>query len=467
MDYNMWARQQQEGVARTWAALHREEDEIEHEEAVVVMLGQRLSQLRDRIQLSPRTHLDALLHQIAKDENRMLQSIDAVGARLAHEKAVFQREVQRISHSKANTSRSDRHTRAAWDYAEQIWRHEEAQVQERIERVSAMGMECRRRLAASARRRPSTAAVDAEPPAEELQRTPRERRQSTKTLHTSPPTKISSHVSSPPTTADRFIRERRPSNVVPSSAPAPAAPISSREFVRERRPSAAVPTSRPVTAAANVRPATAAARPYQPAEEKDISRPRERERERDRDRDRDRERDREREPRDRERERADREPRDRDRDRAERDRERAERAQERDHHRERTRSTVQSDDRMRTAAAWTAYECRWAGLQSPIPSAPTTPLTFHNVPWPVGFQPDSPRSLTPDRIKKFLLSPNHSPHRSPKERLKSALSLWRPEQWEDKWINSVEPSERDKVRYGVNVVAQCIGELLKDARSSH
>ncbi|ELU39538.1 hypothetical protein AG1IA_06432 [Rhizoctonia solani AG-1 IA] len=98
--------------------------------------------------------------------------------------------------------------------------------------------------------------------------------------------------------------------------------------------------------------------------------------------------------------------------------------------------------RMRLAAAWTAYECRWAGLQAPIPSAPTTPLTFHNVPWPVGFQPDSARSLTPDRIKKFLLSSSHSPHRSPKERLKSALSLWRPEQWEDKWINNVEPSER-------------------------
>lgn len=38
------------------------------------------------------------------------------------------------------------------------------------------------------------------------------------------------------------------------------------------------------------------------------------------------------------------------------------------------------------------------------------------------------------------------------------------EQWDDKWINIVEPSERDKVRYGVNVVAQCLGELLKETR---
>ncbi|KAG9121948.1 hypothetical protein FRC07_001870 [Ceratobasidium sp. 392] len=461
MDYNMWARQQHDGVTRTWAALRREEDEIEHEEAVVVALGQRLAQLRDRIQVSSRNHLDALLHQIAKDESRMLQSIDAVGARLAHEKAVFQREVQRIVHSKASTPRTDRHTRQAWDYAEQIWRHEESEVQARIDRVAAMGLDCRRRLAASARRRPSTAAADAELPSEELQRTPRERRQSTKTLHTPPQISKTPHAS-PPTTADRFIRERRPSAAVPlpipSSAPAPAAPISSREFVRERRPSAAVPTSRPVTAAAN-RPATAAAVPhsrsYQPAtvEEKETARPRERERERDRDRERERE-PREREPRERDRERE----RDRDRDR-ERDRDR-----DRDYHRERTKSSVQNDERMRTAAAWTAYECRWAGLQSPIPSAPTTPLTFHNVPWPVGFQPNSPGSLTPDRIKKFLLSPNHSPHRSPKERLKSALSLWRPEQWDDKWINIVEPSEREKVRYGVSVVAQCIGELLKETR---
>ncbi|QRV84524.1 hypothetical protein RhiJN_12540 [Ceratobasidium sp. AG-Ba] len=415
MDYNLWARQQQDSVARTWAALRREEDEIEREEAIVVTLGQRLAQLRDRIQVSPRTQLDALLHQIAKDETRMLASIDAVGARLAHEKAVFQREVQRIMHSKANTSRSDRHTRAAWDYAEQIWRHEESQIQERIDRVAAMGLDCRRRLAASARRRPSTAAVDAEPPAEELRTPPRERKPS--------------HAP-PPTTADRFMRERRPSNVVPSSAPAPVAPVASREFIRERRPSAAVPTSRPVTSAA--RPATAAAAPpTTPARTRPPTKrspdhraePRERDRERERDRDRDRE-----------------------------------------HRRERTRSSVQTEDRMRTAAAWTAYECRWAGLQAPIPSAPTTPLTFHNVPWPVGFQPDSPRSLTPDRIKKFLLSPNHSPHRSPKERLKSALSLWRPEEWDDKWMNNVEPSEREKVRYGVTVVAQCLGELLKEAR---
>lgn len=386
MDYNLWARQQHDGVARTWAALKREEDEIEREEAVVVALGQRLAQLRDRIQISPRSHLDALLHQISKDENRMLASIDAVGARLSHEKAVFQREVQRIMHSKSNTSRTDRHTRAAWDYAEQIWRHEEQSVQDRIDRVAAMGLDCRRRIGASAgRRRPSTAAHDAEAP-EDIR--PRERRQSSR-----------SAITTPPTTAHVFVRERRPS-AAPTPAP-PAAPA--REYTRERRPSAAVsPPTRSVTTAP--RPATAAAsphsRPYQTAEDKENIRPRERERERDRDRDRERER----------------EPRDRDR-----ERERGER--ERDP-RERTRSTIPTDERMRTAAAWTAYECRWAGLQSPIPSAPTTPLTFHNVPWPVGFQPDSPRSLTPDRIKKFLLSPNHSPHRSPKERLKSALSLW-------------------------------------------
>ncbi|KAF8593910.1 hypothetical protein BDV93DRAFT_460033 [Ceratobasidium sp. AG-I] len=117
---------------------------------------------------------------------------------------------------------------------------------------------------------------------------------------------------------------------------------------------------------------------------------------------------------------------------------------------------------MRTAAAWTAYECRWVSLEVPIPSAPTVPLTFHTIPWPVAFQPDSPRSLTPDRIKKFLLSPHHSPHRNPKERLKSALSRWRPEQWGEKWMNIVEPSERDKVRYGVAVVAQCLVELLEE-----
>lgn len=40
----------------------------------------------------------------------------------------------------------------------------------------------------------------------------------------------------------------------------------------------------------------------------------------------------------------------------------------------------------------------------------------------------------------------------------------RPDQWEDKWIHRVEPSEREKVWFAVYAVAQCIGELLKEAR---
>ncbi|KAH7337811.1 hypothetical protein B0J17DRAFT_629336 [Rhizoctonia solani] len=456
MDFNSWIRQQEENVARTWLALKREEDEIEHEEAVVVALGQRLSQTRDRIQVSPRAHIDSLMQHIAKDEARMLQSIDAVGARLAHEKNVFQKEIQRIAHSRANTSRTDRHTRQAWDYADRIWRAEEASIQERIDRVATMGLECRRRLAASStyspsRRRPSTTT---EPTPEE--REPLRQRERTKS------------------SADKFVRERKVSAgaVLVQREREPAAPVA-REFVRERRPSQAVPppSSRPVTAAA--RPATAgASRHYHPAEDS----PRERERDRESRRER-------REPR------PDREPREPSRDphreREHRTRERTRSNAVPTHHPSHSTSHLPStslpaashmpphlaahapahvsEDRTRLAAAWTAYECRWAGLQAPIPSAPTTPLTFHNVPWPVGFQPNSPGSLTPDRIKKFLLSSSHSPHRSPKERLKSALSLWRPEQWEDKWINSVEPSEREKVRYGVSVVAQCLGELLKEA----
>ncbi|GAB1520483.1 hypothetical protein RhiTH_003560 [Rhizoctonia solani] len=474
MDFNSWMRQQEEAVARTWHALKREEDEIEREEAVVVALGQRLSRARDTIQLSPRHRIDELMYSVAKDEARMLASIDAVGARLAHEKSVFQREIARITHSRANTPRTDRHTRQAWDYAERIWRAEEASIQERIDRVATMGIDCRRRLAASStysppRRRPSTTT---EPTPDER---PRERTKSS---------------------ASHFVRERRTSTGAVLVQPPAAVPVPA--YSRERRPSQAIPVApgpRPATSAA--RPSTAGASRHYPAVEDS---PRDRERERESKRGRAKPEKPEREERDRERDRE----RERERDR-DRDHEREHRREHRER-RERTRSTAappthhashstphlpapgtslpssshmpshpsvhhphphpaysSSEDRMRLAAAWTAYECRWAGLQAPIPSAPTTPLTFHNVPWPVGFQPDSARSLTPDRIKKFLLSSSHSPHRSPKERLKSALSLWRPEQWEDKWINNVEPSERDKVRYGVSIVAQCIGELLKEA----
>ncbi|CCO36651.1 hypothetical protein BN14_10793 [Rhizoctonia solani AG-1 IB] len=226
MDLNSWIRQQEEAVARTWHALKREEDEIEHEEAVVVGLGQRLSRARDAIQLSPRHRIDELMHSVAKDEARMLASIDAVGARLAHEKSIFQREITRISHSKANTPRTDRHTRQAWDYAERIWRAEEASIQERIDRVATMGIECRRRLAASStyspsRRRPSTAT---EPTPEE--REPPRTRERTKS------------------SANQFVRERKVSAGAVLVQPPPAAAPPPRDYTPNGRCIQALPRCR-------------------------------------------------------------------------------------------------------------------------------------------------------------------------------------------------------------------------------
>lgn len=297
MDYNLWARQQYDSVARTWAALRREEGKIELEEAVVVALGQRLTQLCERIEVSPRSRIDMLIHQITKDESRMLTSIEAVNTILQHEKSIFGRELQRIVYSRANTPRTDRHTRTAWDYAEKIWRAEVQGIQERIDRVAAASLDCRRRLAAASSHRPSTTAHEADLPAEETVRPPE-------------PRALKSDYDPPPMASDRFVRDRRPPTQ-PALAPAPT-----RKFVREQRPSAA--------------------------------------------------------------------------------------------ERERTRNTMASDERMCIAAAWAAYEYRWAGLQAPVPPAPIKPLTFHDIPRPAA---SPPRPLTPDNIKWFPLPPKHSHER--------------------------------------------------------
>ncbi|QRW25709.1 hypothetical protein RhiXN_10785 [Rhizoctonia solani] len=451
MDFNSWMRQQEEAVARTWHALKREEDEIEREEAVVVALGQRLSRARDTIQLSPRHRIDELMYSVAKDEARMLASIDAVGARLAHEKSVFQREIARITHSRANTPRTDRHTRQAWDYAERIWRAEEASIQERIDRVATMGIDCRRRLAASStysppRRRPSTTT---EPTPDER---PRERTKSS---------------------ASHFVRERRTSTGAVLVQPPAAVPVPA--YSRERRPSQAIPVApgpRPATSAA--RPSTAGASRHYPAVEDS---PRDRERERESKRGRAKPEKPEREERDRERER------ERDRDR---DHEREHRREHRER-RERTRSTAAPPPTTHPTRPRICPPPEHPSLR--LPTCPPTRRSITLTPTPPTLRPKTecasplpgqPTSAVGPASRPLFPRPPPHPSRStmshgqsasnpilhdpsPRTESKKCLSLWRPEQWEDKWINNVEPSERDKVRYGVSIVAQCIGELLKEA----
>ncbi|KAG8725555.1 hypothetical protein FRC09_011282 [Ceratobasidium sp. 395] len=200
-------------VTRTWAAFSRETDEIEHVDAAIFALEERLSQLRGLVESSPRTHLDAVRRQISKDENKILEYIDDIEARLVlvQEQVMFRRlQAQRIARLEADTPHSDPRARDARDRAETIWMREEAQIRQRINRMSAMRLEYHH-LATSAR---INATVDAEPPVEELQRTPS-------------PTDILSYTSSTtPIAAGQFVRERRPSNVIPSSVPASGDPTT-------------------------------------------------------------------------------------------------------------------------------------------------------------------------------------------------------------------------------------------------
>ncbi|KAG8763405.1 hypothetical protein FRC12_008565 [Ceratobasidium sp. 428] len=177
------------GVTRTWAALRRETDEIEHVDAAIFALEERLSEFRGLIKF---THLDAVLRAISEDENR----IDDIETRLTlmQKQTMFRRlQAQRITHSEADTPDSDPRARDAWDHAESIWVRE-ARILQLINRMSDMRLKYRYL-------------------AEELQ-------------HMPSPTEISSYASSAtPITADQFVRERRPSNIVPS-APASGNPTT-------------------------------------------------------------------------------------------------------------------------------------------------------------------------------------------------------------------------------------------------
>ena len=87
------------------------------------------------------------------------------------------------------------------------------------------------------------------------------------------------------------------------------------------------------------------------------------------------------------------------------------------------------------------------------------PLNFSSIPWPTFTKPSGLRSITPEAVSSFLLSPNHSTSQSPRERIKKALRRWHPDKF-DRVLKHVVPDERALVEEGAGVVSRILSQLL-------
>jgi hypothetical protein len=163
------------------------------------------------------------------------------------------------------------------------------------------------------------------------------------------------------------------------------------------------------------------------------------------------------------------------------------------HPRLRPHESARSRDEMRKAAisvsAWNAYTRGWdlitntlgnnnnnsnnasasaSGLKStplsPCPNTPCPPpfLSMSSIPWPILRIPLDGEvdycDLTSEGIREFLLSPYHSPNKPKEVRIREAYLRWHPDK-AGKWMASVIPSDRVRVKQAVDKVAWCLNQL--------
>jgi len=69
-----------------------------------------------------------------------------------------------------------------------------------------------------------------------------------------------------------------------------------------------------------------------------------------------------------------------------------------------------------------------------------------------------PCELTPEDIREFLLSPYHSPNKPKEVRIREAYLRWHPDK-ASKWMAGVIPSDRVRVKQGVDRVSWCLNQL--------
>jgi hypothetical protein len=161
------------------------------------------------------------------------------------------------------------------------------------------------------------------------------------------------------------------------------------------------------------------------------------------------------------------------------------------HPQRRPHEPARGRDEMRKAAisvsAWNAYTRGWdlitntlgnnnnnnnnasaSGLKStpmsPSPNTPSPPpfLSMSSIPWPILRIPLDGEvdycDFTSEDIREFLLSPYHSPNKPKEVRIREAYLRWHPDK-AGKWMASVVPSDRVRVKQAVDKVAWCLNQL--------
>ena len=159
------------------------------------------------------------------------------------------------------------------------------------------------------------------------------------------------------------------------------------------------------------------------------------------------------------------------------------------HPQPRPHESARTRDEMRKAAtsvsAWNAYTQGWdlitntlgnnyasglkntpssPSLDASSPSSPSPPpfLSMSSIPWPILRMPPDGEvdhcDLTLEDIREFLLSPYHSPNKPKEVRIREAYLRWHPDK-AGKWMASVIPCDRVRVKQAVDKVAWCLNQL--------
>ncbi|KZO96116.1 hypothetical protein CALVIDRAFT_481585, partial [Calocera viscosa TUFC12733] len=108
-------------------------------------------------------------------------------------------------------------------------------------------------------------------------------------------------------------------------------------------------------------------------------------------------------------------------------------------------------------ALWESYEKRWQELAKSPPAS----LTLYSIPFPVAQARPTAAQINPQTVAQFILSTQHSPHKSRKARLKDAMLRWHPDKFEQKWLNKVPEPQRAMAKECASAVAKSVTALME------
>jgi len=132
----------------------------------------------------------------------------------------------------------------------------------------------------------------------------------------------------------------------------------------------------------------------------------------------------------------------------------------------------QRREREKREEAWSSYRALWETLNgAAAASSNSTPpnhspksklLKFTQLPWPIYSSPNDPSLLTKEAISSFLLSGDHSPTKTRKQRLREAILAYHPDRFVGRYMNLVRPEQRDLVNEAVGKVVRALNELMEE-----